>query len=152
MQDPEAIANWPLTLSRDGARTPMPWHGDCERGGFSAAKPWLPVAHAHRALAVDRQEGDPASLLNLTRRLLALRKAHPVLQSGACDILLVDQARLALRRADADEMLVALFNLSDAEVDWPGELVAGGTVIESVNGAEIGRLPPYAAILIREKI
>ncbi len=25
LQDPEAIANWPLTLSRDGARTPMPW-------------------------------------------------------------------------------------------------------------------------------
>lgn len=23
--DPEAIANWPMTLSRDGARTPMPW-------------------------------------------------------------------------------------------------------------------------------
>jgi len=23
LQDPEAIANWPLTLSRDGARTPI---------------------------------------------------------------------------------------------------------------------------------
>ena len=25
LQDPEAIANWPQTLGRDGARTPMPW-------------------------------------------------------------------------------------------------------------------------------
>ena len=25
LRDPEAIANWPQTLSRDGARTPMPW-------------------------------------------------------------------------------------------------------------------------------
>ena len=24
LHDPEAIANWPMTLSRDGARTPMP--------------------------------------------------------------------------------------------------------------------------------
>ena len=24
VQDPEALRNWPLTLSRDGARTPMP--------------------------------------------------------------------------------------------------------------------------------
>ena len=28
LQDPEAIANWPQTLSRDGARTPMPWRSD----------------------------------------------------------------------------------------------------------------------------
>ena len=26
--DPEAIANWPETLARDGARTPMPWVAD----------------------------------------------------------------------------------------------------------------------------
>lgn len=25
LKDPEAIANWPATLGRDGARTPMPW-------------------------------------------------------------------------------------------------------------------------------
>ena len=29
LHDPEAIANWPLTLSRDGARTPMPWLTRC---------------------------------------------------------------------------------------------------------------------------
>ncbi|MBW8755618.1 MAG: alpha-glucosidase, partial [Sphingomonadales bacterium] len=34
LQDPEAIANWPLTLSRDGARTPMPWRGE-PLGGFT---------------------------------------------------------------------------------------------------------------------
>lgn len=27
MRDPEAIMNWPLTLGRDGARTPIPWRG-----------------------------------------------------------------------------------------------------------------------------
>ena len=152
LQDPEAITNWPLTLSRDGARTPMPWQGECERGGFSAAKPWLPLGQAHRALAVDRQEADPASQLNLTRRLLALRKAHSALQSGGCEILLVDQARLALRRSGSGETMVAVFNLSNSDVAWPAELSAGGTVIQSVNGAEIGHLPPYAAILIGEKI
>ena len=35
LQDPEAIANWPLTLSRDGARTPMPWAGDAAGRAFN---------------------------------------------------------------------------------------------------------------------
>jgi alpha-glucosidase len=150
LQDPEAIANWPLTLSRDGARTPMPWRSECEVGGFSTARPWLPLGEAHRALAVDRQEGDVASLLNLTRRLLALRKAHPALHGGACEILLVDHARLVLRRVAPGETLVAVLNLSDQPAEWPADMIAGGTVIASVNAAEIGKLPPYGAILIGE--
>ncbi|MBU2417894.1 MAG: alpha-glucosidase, partial [Alphaproteobacteria bacterium] len=40
--DPEAIANWPQTLGRDGARTPMPWSADQPHAGFSTAEPWLP--------------------------------------------------------------------------------------------------------------
>jgi alpha-glucosidase len=35
LQDPEAIANWPLTLSRDGARTPLPWQAEGAMGGFT---------------------------------------------------------------------------------------------------------------------
>src|SRR5438445_11240891 len=63
LQDPEAITNWPQTLSRDGARTPMPWLADQPNLGFSSGMPWLPLGDAHRALAVDRQEHDPASTL-----------------------------------------------------------------------------------------
>ena len=56
LRDPEAIANWPLTLSRDGARTPMPWSDEGPYLGFGTAKPWLPVGEAHRALSGSRQE------------------------------------------------------------------------------------------------
>ena len=54
LKDPEAIANWPRTLSRDGARTPMPWNDAGPYLGFGDAKPWLPVGEAHRALSVAR--------------------------------------------------------------------------------------------------
>ena len=37
LQNPEAIANWPLTLSRDGAHTPMPWKA---RRAASARPSW----------------------------------------------------------------------------------------------------------------
>ncbi len=83
--DPEAIANWPETLGRDGARTPMPWKAD---NGFRPAS-------RGRALAAGRpapqraggrsQERDPGSTLHLARRLIALRKAHPALRTGVDD-------------------------------------------------------------------
>ena len=61
IQDPEALANWPLTLSRDGARTPMPWQAHAPHGGFTTGRPWLPmstgnIARAIEALAIGEQQ------------------------------------------------------------------------------------------------
>ena len=63
LQDPEAIANWPLTLSRDGARTPMPWRSDAPLGGFTTGQPWLPLSAQNLALAVASQQAESESLL-----------------------------------------------------------------------------------------
>ena len=151
LQDPEAIANWPLTLARDGARTPLPWQAQSEQGGFTASSaPWLPLGEENMARAIDRQEADPASLLNLTRQLIALRKAHPALRIGACEVVLADETRLVLRRVAEGESLIAMFNLSAAEAAWPQGLATTGETIFAVNGAEPGRLPAFAAILLRE--
>ena len=54
LRDPEAIANWPLTLSRDGARTPLPWRAGEPGGGFTTGTPWLPLSAENLARAVDR--------------------------------------------------------------------------------------------------
>ena len=151
LQDPEAIANWPLTLSRDGARTPMPWTAQDEQGGFTAAAPWLPLGEANLARAADRQDQDPASLLNLTRQLLALRKAHPALRSGSCDVLLADDARLVLRRAEGQDAVIAVFNLSPEPAPWPVEAAGADCAIIAVNGAKAGDLPPYGAVLLQER-
>ena len=148
LQDPEAIANWPLTLSRDGARTPLPWAAQDEQGGFTTGQPWLPLGEENMARAVDRQDGDPASLLNLTRTVVALRKRHPALRIGACDVLLADDVRLVLRRMAGNETIIAVFNLGAAPAAWPECAVLDGGVIQAVNGAEPGHLPPFGAILL----
>jgi len=151
LRDPEAIANWPLTLGRDGARTPLPWQAQSEQGGFtSSAAPWLPLGEENLARAVDRQDGDPASLLNLTRTLLALRHQTPALRNGTCAVLVADEARLVLRRVVGGESVLAVFNISAAETAWPEAVSSGGSPIFAVNGAEPGRLPPFGAVLIRE--
>src|SRR5205823_1976069 len=113
LQDPEAIANWPHTLSRDGARTPMPWSSAGPNLGFSASEPWLPVGQCHHALAVDRQESDSDSTLSLTRECLKLRAAHPALRHGSMRIVEADEQRLVFERAWNGERLRCVFNLSD---------------------------------------
>ncbi|MBU6207186.1 MAG: alpha-glucosidase, partial [Alphaproteobacteria bacterium] len=75
--DPEAIRNWPETLCRDGARTPMVWDGAAAHGGFGTAEPWLPVDARHLAQSVMAQEADPASMLHFTRTMMRLRQASP---------------------------------------------------------------------------
>lgn len=143
--DPEAIANWPKTLGRDGARTPMPWTADAPHAGFSTMEPWLPIDPRHLPLAVDRQAADPASQLALTRRLIALRKAHPALLSGALTMLDAPDDLLLFERRQDDELLLCVFNLGHRTIDWsPPE---GWRVIEAVNGDE-GPLAPLTGRLL----
>jgi alpha-glucosidase len=148
LRDPEAITNWPLTLSRDGARTPMPWQAQDEFGGFSGDEPWLPLGADNLARAVDRQEADPASLLNLTRDLLALRNRHAALRQGRVAQCEAVGALLVLDRACAGEQLRGLFNISDQAIVLTAEQ-AQGEVIMAINGAEGTTLPPFGALLLR---
>ncbi|HUD30565.1 MAG TPA: alpha-amylase family glycosyl hydrolase, partial [Novosphingobium sp.] len=129
LRDPEAIANWPLTLSRDGVRTPLPWMAQDEHGGFTTAAPWLPLSAGNLERAVDRQEADPSSLLNLTRELLRLRRGSPALRRGSCEVLLADAHRLVLRRTVDGDSLLAVFNMSAATAAWPDEVPVHGRVL-----------------------
>jgi alpha-glucosidase len=137
LQDPEAIANWPHTLSRDGARTPMPWSADAPNVGFSTGQPWLPLGPSHRALAVDRQEHDAGSLVAFTRQCLALRKTHPGLHHGRIALVEAGPQRLIFDRANGGETLRCTFNLSGARAPFQpsGRLVIGtGEVTDDTLG------------------
>lgn len=55
LQNPEAIANWPLIQSRDGARTPMPWQQSAPFGGFSSVEPgyrWVTIMQRERSMSM----------------------------------------------------------------------------------------------------
>jgi alpha-glucosidase len=96
---------------RDGARTPMQWT-DEPGAGFTAGTPWLPLVD-HDTRSVAGQDADPASVLNLYRRLIAARHASPALARGehrsffgvAPDVL------AWLRDADGERVL-CLINLA----------------------------------------
>ena len=150
LQDPEAIANWPLTLSRDGARTPMPWQVQLAEGGFTSGAPWLPVGDDNLARAVDRQEADAGSMLNLTTGLLQLRRENQALRLGDFTVLHADASLLLVRRQSGGQTIAGVFNLSATAQAWPAGLADSGKILGAVNGAAFGHLPPFGALLIEE--
>jgi glycosidase len=69
---------------RDGCRTPMQWESGVA-AGFSPAPErdlWLPLGDDFATINVAVESDDPASMLTLTRNLLALRKRIPALRAG----------------------------------------------------------------------
>ncbi len=143
LQDPEAIANWPQTLSRDGARTPVPWRRDAPGHGFTRGEPWLPFGDDHGELAVDAQQADPESLLAFTRKVIALRKRLPALRWGTMEVVEAGPQTLVFERAFAGQRLRCTFNLSANEAPLSphnGALLSVGDVLANALG-------PFAALI-----
>ncbi len=148
LQDPEAIANWPQTLGRDGARTPLPWTGAPD-GGFGSDRPWLPIDPEHLPLNVAAQDADQGSILNWARFMVMTRKRHRALGEG--EIRLLDEesaAVVAFERSIDGERLWCVFNLSSETAANPAR---GGTVIVATGGADPSHatLPPAAGYIAR---
>lgn len=114
-------------LGRDGCRTPMQWTEGRE-AGFTEGDPWLPVGSV---APVDVQAADPGSMLNLYRRLLALRKASAALVSGGMRLLEGPPSCVVYERGG--EFLVAI-NCSREEVRV--EVGVGTVSISSDPGRE----------------
>ena len=112
--DPPGITFWPEYKGRDGCRTPMVWQAQAEHGGFSDAKPWLPVKPEQASRAVDRQEGDPSSVLAYYREILAYRKGSDALMTGVTTFANLPEPVLGFARGEGDDGLLCLFNLSNA--------------------------------------
>jgi alpha-glucosidase len=67
--------------SRDAQRTPMQWNNS-PNAGFTTGKPWIETGKNYSACNVELQRQQPASMLNLYRNLIDLRKSWPALNSG----------------------------------------------------------------------
>jgi alpha-glucosidase len=149
LRDPEAIANWPLTLGRDGARTPMPWAADACYGGFSIKRPWLPIPQEHLALAVDVQERDSTSQLAFTRRFIALRNRSSALRIGGLRVLESSPAILIIERTTAAERLLCLFNFGSTTHTVAPVPAGQWRAVESVGGAGLWALPSMSGLIVQ---
>ena len=124
VQDPRELREPGLGLGRDPVRTPMPWTSR-DHAGFSDVQPWLRLNADWPTRNVERMSSDPRSILTLTRRLLATRRAHPAVSVG--DIAQVNANGNVLsyqRRHGADRLIVAL-NLGSTPQRWPLRVRSG---------------------------
>ena len=132
----------------------MVWEASNSFGGFSEARPWLPVSTDHLHHAAEMQENDPGALLHHYRKMLAFRRAHPVLAKGAHDKVQSDGRILYFSRTHGDVELHCAFNLSDTPATHTppaGNWVAVGAELGSIAPASDGKvhLGPWHFTLLR---
>ncbi len=79
---------------RDGCRHPVQWDPDPRTGGFTTGEPWLAPVDAPERNVRD-QTGDPGSMLELYRALIALRADL----DGDVELMDAEDGVVAFRRA-----------------------------------------------------
>jgi len=104
---------------RNGVRTPMQWSPD-RNAGFSRAdpqrlylQPIMDAVYGYPARNVEAQAGAPSSLLNWTRRMLAVRQSSRAFGRGKRRFLRPGNRKiLAYLSEHADETLLCVANLA----------------------------------------
>jgi alpha-glucosidase len=98
-------------FGRDPERTPMPWDASLH-GGFTAGCPWLPLNgdYLTRNVALSAAEG--RSILNLYRRLIALRREISALSTGRYVARHTAGDTLTFERCDTKNRLLVLLNFA----------------------------------------
>ena len=91
--DPAEVMASIHAKGRDNARTPMPWDTSAN-AGFTTGTPWLKLNPNHPQINAAQAVADPASVFQYYRRLIAMRRVHPVLVHGRYALLLPDHPQL----------------------------------------------------------
>jgi maltose alpha-D-glucosyltransferase/alpha-amylase len=148
---------------RDGVRTPMQWNPD-RNAGFSSADfaqlylpPLMDPVYGYQAVNVEAQQRDPSSFLQWIKRMLAVRKQHPVLAIGRFEMLHAQNPSVLayLRRGWGDDgnedIVLCVNNLS--RFPQPCELMmeqlAGKVPVEltgRIPFPPIGELPYFVTL------
>ena len=110
VQDPWEKNEPGLGFNRDPERTPMQWDAT-PHAGFSTVEPWLPLAEGYASCNVAALSNEPGSILDLYRRVIALRKANPALSVGDYRPVSSDGSVLAYQRVRGDQTFVTVLNL-----------------------------------------
>jgi len=133
-------------MSRDQGRTPVQW--DASPGaGFTTGTPWLAINPDHTTVNAAAQVGDPGSVFEHYRRLIALRHEDPVVTDGDFELLLPDHPAIwaFLRRTDDAELLVAAnfsADVVDADLPLDTDWADASVVLTSLNGDAPLQPPP----------
>jgi len=137
VQDPWEKQEPGLGLGRDPVRTPMQWDAS-PNAGFTSASPWLPLTEDWRERNVEELISEPDSILDLYRKLLAVRCGSRALQAGDYKSLPGIDGVLAYLRTHADESIAVILNLTGEPKSLHLPEGMEGTVLISTGTREPG--------------
>lgn len=120
---PEAALKAVARRSRDNSRTPMQWT-DGENAGFTDGTPWLRINPNYTAINVEKESGDPDSVLNFYKKLIALRKSPEYKETvvyGALIPFMEDRHNLMAyyRKGDKTLLVVGNYQWDEQEITLP---------------------------------
>ncbi len=113
---------------RDNARTPMQWTSDAN-AGFTTGIPWIEVNENYTVINAERAVSDEHSIWNHYRRLIALRKEHPVIVYGRYQSFLDQHPDVFVYTRTLDGVrlvVIASFSSEQISLDLPDELQVSG--------------------------
>jgi maltose alpha-D-glucosyltransferase/alpha-amylase len=143
---------------RDGVRTPMQWSPD-RNAGFSRADfarlylpPLMDPVHGFQAVNVEAQQRDRSSMLYWMRRMLAVRKQHPVFGTGSFEVIPSENPSvLAFVRQEGPDIVLCVYNLSRfaQPAELPLQRFDGKVPVELLGRVpfpRIGELPYFVTL------
>ena len=149
---------WPCITfkSRDNARTPVQWD-DSPQAGFTTGTPWIAVNPNYKEINAKAETADPDSVFHYYKKLIALRKEHPIMVYGKYELFLPDSEELFVyTRTLEQEKLLVVCSFCDHETNFtiPDEFVGASCLISNTKNAydkaEI-TLHPYEAFVLHIK-
>jgi alpha-glucosidase len=121
-----------LGLGRDPSRTPFQWDAT-SNAGFTSGTPWLPVDPSYKSRNEKVLHADPASILNLYRDLLTIRRKHAALVRGAFRLLNIEGNALVYERTADSERIVVCLNFGNTEQPLPVEDFGRSVILASTH-------------------
>ena len=148
---------------RDGVRTPMQWSPD-RNAGFSRADfaqlylpPLMDPVYGYQANNVEAEMRNPSSQLHWMKRMLEVRKQHPVFGTGSFEVISVENpsvlayVRTSEGEDGASDTVLSVCNLSrfaqPAELPlqrWEGKMPI--ELLGRVPFPRIGELPYFVTL------
>jgi glycosidase len=126
------------------ARTEAPGQANWYKGPKSY---WTErFARDNDGVSVAEEEGEPASVLNHYRKLLAMRRTHPALTDGGQKLLDSPPRLLVVERDGAGERLLIIANLSDEPASYR---VEGRNLLDGRAVSGTLQLKPYQTAVVR---
>ena len=136
---------------RDNARRPIPWTAEAS-GRFTTGTPWLALNPNYKEINVEAELQNPDSVFHTYRKLIQLRKDHPIVVWGDYELLETHSNVFAYYRTLGEERWLTVVNLSDFEeeisVDARFNKVLVTNTEDEITDLHAYKLSPWQAFVV----